>query len=133
MAVHNIYKEQHKSLQSELNTLNNFINQQRKLLNDMEGHAASIRKQIKEVEFKSTIKNYTDLKEKHPDAIILFRCGDFYEAYMDDARILSEILGLALTNNCKWSAITGFPHHALDTYLPKLIRAGERVAICDQL
>lgn len=133
MAVHNIYKEQHKALQSELNALNDFINQQRKLLNDMEGRAASIRKQIKEVEFKSSVKNYLDLKEKHPDAIILFRCGDFYEAYMDDARALHEVLGLNLTNSCKWEHITGFPHHALDSYLPKIIRAGHRVAICDQL
>ena len=86
------------------------------------------------------IKQFMDLKAKHPDAILLFRCGDFYETYSTDAVIASEILGITLTkrNNGKNGAMqslemAGFPHHALDTYLPKLIRAGKRVAICDQL
>lgn len=133
MELNTIYKEQHKGLQTELNALNDFISQQRSLLHSMEGRAALLRKQIKEVEFKSAIKNYTDLKEKHPDAIIIFRCGDFYETYMDDARALAKVLGLTLTLSNKWGVITGFPHHALDEYLPKIIRAGHRVAICDQL
>ncbi|MDR0892343.1 MAG: DNA mismatch repair protein MutS [Mediterranea sp.] len=83
------------------------------------------------------MKQFLDLKAKHPDAVMLFRCGDFYETYSTDAIIASEILGITLTkrNNGKDKAIemAGFPHHALDTYLPKLIRAGKRVAICDQL
>jgi DNA mismatch repair protein MutS len=78
-----------------------------------------------------------DLKAKHPDAVLLFRCGDFYETYSEDAIVASEILGITLTKRANGSAKTvemaGFPFHALDTYLPKLIRAGKRVAICDQL
>lgn len=94
----------------------------------------------KEAELTPMMKQFFDLKKKHPEAIMLFRCGDFYETYADDAITASEILGITLTkrNNGKDStgsgaAMAGFPHHALDTYLPKLIRAGKRVAICDQL
>lgn len=85
------------------------------------------------------MKQFYDLKAKHPDAVLLFRCGDFYETYSQDAITASEILGITLTkrnNGGKDGApveMAGFPHHALDTYLPKLIRAGKRVAICDQL
>ena len=86
------------------------------------------------------VQQYLDLKKKHPDAILLFRCGDFYETYKDDAVKASKILGITLTKSIgrkddegKPLAMAGFPYHALDTYLPKLIRAGERVAICDQL
>lgn len=86
------------------------------------------------------IKQYNDLKQKHPDALLLFRCGDFYETYKEDAVKTSNILGITLTKHSKRMdeegkplKMAGFPYHALDTYLPKLIRAGERVAICDQL
>lgn len=83
------------------------------------------------------MKQYFDLKAKHPDAIMLFRCGDFYETYSEDAVTASEILGITLTKRAngqgKTVEMAGFPHHALDTYLPKLIRTGRRVAICDQL
>ena len=84
------------------------------------------------------MKQFYDLKAQHPDAVLLFRCGDFYETYCDDAVTASKVLGITLTRrNNKGSAaaieMAGFPHHALDTYLPKLIRAGHRVAICDQL
>ena len=83
------------------------------------------------------MKQYFDLKAKHPDAVMLFRCGDFYETYSEDAVTASEILGISLTKRAngqgKTVEMAGFPHHALDTYLPKLIRAGRRVAICDQL
>ena len=83
------------------------------------------------------MKQYFDLKAKHPDAIMLFRCGDFYETYSEDAVTASEILGITRTKRAngqgKTVEMAGFPHHALDTYLPKLIRAGRRVAICDQL
>ena len=84
------------------------------------------------------MKQFFDLKAKHPDAVLLFRCGDFYETYCDDAVVASSILGITLTrrNNGGSAGATemaGFPYHALDTYLPKLIRAGKRVAICDQL
>ena len=80
-------------------------------------------------------KQWNDLKAKHPDALLLFRIGDFYEMYNQDAHKGSDILGITLTkrNNGAFKELAGFPHHALDTYLPKLIRAGERVAICDQL
>ena len=83
------------------------------------------------------MKQFLDLKAKHPDAVMLFRCGDFYETYSTDAVVASEILGITLTKRTngkgKTIEMAGFPHHALDTYLPKLIRAGKRVAICDQL
>ncbi len=83
------------------------------------------------------MKQFMDLKAKHPDAIMLFRCGDFYETYAEDAVISAEILGITLTRRAngkeKTIEMAGFPYHALDTYLPKLVRAGRRVAICDQL
>lgn len=91
----------------------------------------------KDGELTPMMKQFFDLKAKHPDALLLFRCGDFYETYCDDAIDASRILGITLTkrNNgaSQGDAMAGFPHHALDTYLPKLIRAGRRVAICDQL
>ena len=83
------------------------------------------------------MKQFLDLKAKHPDAVMLFRCGDFYETYSTDAVVAAEILGITLTKRAngkgKTVEMAGFPHHALDPYLPKLVRAGKRVAICDQL
>lgn len=83
------------------------------------------------------MKQYFEMKKKHPDAVLLFRVGDFYETFCDDAITASEILGITLTRRANGSAqsveLAGFPHHALDTYLPKLVRAGKRVAICEQL
>lgn len=86
------------------------------------------------------LKQFLDLKKKHPGVLVLFRCGDFYETYMEDARKASEVLGITLTKSSKTKdpegkplEMAGFPYHALDTYLPKLIRAGVRVAICDQI
>ena len=92
----------------------------------------------KDKELTPMMRQYVELKAKHPDAVLLFRCGDFYETYLEDAVIASRILGITLTrrnngNSCKGSEMAGFPFHALDTYLPKLVRAGKRVAICDQL
>ena len=91
----------------------------------------------KDGELTPMMKQFFDLKAKHPDAVLLFRCGDFYETYCEDAVTAARILGITLThrNNGynKGDEMAGFPHHALDTYLPKLIRAGKRVAICDQL
>lgn len=78
------------------------------------------------------MKQWSDLKEKHPDKVLLFRCGDFYESYKEDAEAIAEILGITLTKS-NGIEMAGFPYHTLDTYLPKLIRAGKRVAICDQL
>ena len=86
------------------------------------------------------VKQFHDMKKKHPDAMLLFRCGDFYETYADDAERAAQVLGITLTRSSKAKDIdgtllrmAGFPYHALDTYLPKLIRAGARVAICDQI
>jgi DNA mismatch repair protein MutS len=83
------------------------------------------------------MKQYYSIKEKHPDSILLFRVGDFYETFSEDAIKASEILGITLTRRANGAAsfveLAGFPHHALDTYLPKLVRAGQRVAVCDQL
>ena len=98
--------------------------------------------QEKEKEAKLTpmMKQFYDLKKKHPDALLLFRCGDFYETYSKDAEKASKILGITLTRSTKTKdkegkplQMAGFPYHTLDTYLPKLIRAGQRVAICDQI
>ena len=93
---------------------------------------------IKEKGPTPMMKQFFAFKAQHPDAVLLFRCGDFYETYGEDAVIASGILGITLTkrNNGKETAATemaGFPYHALDSYLPKLVRAGKRVAICDQL
>jgi hypothetical protein len=78
------------------------------------------------------LKQFKEFKELHPDALLLFRKGDFYESYEDDAEQAAQILGLVVTRSAN-SKLTGFPQHALDSYLPKLIRAGKRVAICDQI
>ena len=93
-------------------------------------------------EMTPMMRQYYDLKSKHPDAVLLFRCGDFYESWNIDAKTISDILGITLTwrnNSIRHNfetyegAMAGFPHHALDIYLPKLVRAGKRIAICDQL
>ena len=95
---------------------------------------------VPQKELSPILKQFYDLKSKHPDALLLFRCGDFYETYQQDAQKASFILGITLTRSNNRNTpdgkpleMAGFPHHALDTYLPKLIRAGLRVAICDQL
>ena len=105
-----------------------------------EYHEEEKRQQLHKSNVPPIIKQYNDLKQKHPDALLLFRCGDFYETYKEDAVKASNILGITLTKHSKRMdeegkplKMAGFPYHALDTYLPKLIRAGERVAICDQL
>ena len=97
-------------------------------------------KKEKEPELAPMMKQFYDLKKKHPDALLLFRCGDFYETYSKDAENASKILGITLTRSTKTKdkegkplQMAGFPYHALDSYLPKLIRAGQRVAICDQI
>ena len=91
----------------------------------------------KEIVETPLMKQYIEMKKQHPDAILLFRVGDFYETFSDDALTASEILGITLTRRANGAAqyveLAGFPHHALDTYLPKLVRAGKRVAICEQL
>ena len=91
-------------------------------------------------EITPMMKQFYDFKAKYPDALLLFRCGDFYETYAEDAAIAADILGITLTKRGSGgteravnTAMAGFPYHALDAYLPKLIRAGKRVAICDQL
>ena len=105
-----------------------------------EYHEEEKRQQQHKSNVPPIIKQHNDLKQKHPDALLLFRCGDFYETYKEDAVKASNILGITLTKHSKRMdeegkplKMAGFPYHALDTYLPKLIRAGERVAICDQL
>lgn len=82
-------------------------------------------------------RQYQEMKKKHPDAVLLFRVGDFYECFADDAKDVSNYLGLTLTRrangNNEFTYLAGFPHHALDVYLPKIVRKGRRVAICEQL
>lgn len=91
----------------------------------------------KDIVLTPMMKQFLEIKAQHPDAVLLFRCGDFYETYSTDAIIASDILGITLTKRAngkeKTVEMAGFPYHALDTYLPKLVRAGKRVAICDQL
>lgn len=90
----------------------------------------------REVCTSALLKQYAEMKVKHPDAILLWRVGDFYEVLAEDAEKASEILGITLTKRktpTEEHYLAGFPHHALDTYLPKLVRAGKRVAICEQL
>lgn len=110
---------------------------------DDKGEAAKVEPQpedvskVESVANTTLMKQYKEMKKKHPDAILLFRVGDFYELFGEDAVIASDVLGITLTRraNGKKNSIelAGFPHHALDTYLPKLVRAGHRVAICEQL
>ena len=92
---------------------------------------------VKKVSETSLMRQYFEMKKKHPDAILLFRVGDFYELFGEDAQDASKILSITLTSRANGKAdriyLAGFPHHALDTYLPKLVRAGRRVAICEQL
>lgn len=103
-----------------------------------EAEEAAKPKQIVEaITAAQLIEQYKEMKKKHPDAVLLFRCGNFYECFGDDAKTASDVLGITLTTRANGSAekiyLAGFPHHALDTYLPKLVRAGHRVAICEQL
>lgn len=105
---------------------------------EAEAKEAAMPKQIVEaITAAPLIKQYKEMKKKHPDAILLFRCGDFYECLGEDAQKASDVLGITLTTRANGKAdkidLAGFPHHALDTYLPKLVRAGHRVAICEQL
>lgn len=92
---------------------------------------------VKKVAETPLMRQYFEMKKKHPDAILLFRVGDFYELFGEDAQDASKILGITLTSRANGKAdriyLAGFPHHALDAYLPKLVRAGRRVAICEQL
>lgn len=78
-------------------------------------------------------KQFTKLKEMHPDTLLLFRCGDFYESYQEDAEATAQVLGVTLTKDIEGVSQTMFPHYDLDTYLPKLIRAGHHIGICDEL
>lgn len=88
---------------------------------------------IKKHNIMKNEKQFKELKKKHPDALLLFRIGDFYECYNEDAKDAAKILGITLTRSKDGTELTGFPSHALDRYLPILIRAGKRIAICDQL
>jgi DNA mismatch repair protein MutS len=90
----------------------------------------------KEVKVTPLMRQYNEIKSKYPDAILLFRVGDFYETFGKDAIVASKVLDIILTNRANGSSrieLAGFPHHAIDNYLPKLVKAGHRVAICDQL
>lgn len=93
--------------------------------------------EVKKVTQTPLMKQFFEMKKKHPDAILLFRVGDFYETFGEDAQDASKILGITLTSRANGKAdriyLAGFPHHALDTYLPKMVRAGRRVCICEQL
>lgn len=85
------------------------------------------------MEQSKTLQQFDAMKAKHPDAVLLFRCGDFYESYKEDAEACAKTLGITLTLHKDGYMMAGFPYHALDTYLPRLIRAGYRIAICDTL
>lgn len=120
------------------NKINELINNSKSTVmttNNQNNESANVQNaQVTKTKSESPMmKQYKQLKEKHPDAMLLFRCGDFYETYKEDAEKASQILGVTLTKHADGYEMAGFPYHALDTYLPKLIRAGHRVAICDQL
>ena len=105
-----------------------------KIIKSIDLAKTSIKKEQKETPL---MKQYNQIKAKHPQALLMFRVGDFYELFGEDAIVASKILGIVLTSRKNGSAgaveLAGFPHHSVDTYLPKLVRAGQRVAICDQL
>ena len=127
-------KELIKQLENELSFVNKTYQNAKAVSEALFQRQQSIEKKIESIKAQEKVVTYHELKAKNPDAIILFRCGDFYESYENDAVDIAKILGITLCNhNGIFSFSAGFPHHALDTYLPKLIRAGKRVAICDMI
>ena len=123
-----------KVLKSELAFVTQMYQDSKKVTDGLYERIGKIKKQIEDLKIERLKADYKALKEKHPYAILLFRRGDFYESYNEDAATIATILGVHL--NIKigaWECVTSFPHYAIDEYLPKLIRAGKRVAICDEL
>ena len=127
-------KELIKQLENELSFVRKGYIDAKTLADSLLSRQKYLENKLKSIKEQQSVIAYHELKEKHPDAILLFRCGDFYETYDDDAIDVAKILSITLCgcSGC-WSNLAGFPHHALDTYLPKLIRAGKRVAICDKI
>ena len=127
-------KELIKQLENELSFVNKAYQNAKAVSDSLFQRQQYIEKKIESIKVQEKVVTYHELKAKHPDAILLFLCGDFYESYEDDAVDISNILGITLCNNKGiWSNLAGFPHNALDVYLPKLIRAGRRVAIADKI
>ncbi len=127
-------KELIKQLENELSFVNKTYQNAKAVSEALFQRQQSIEKKIESIKAQEKVVTYHELKAKYPDAILLFRCGDFYESYENDAVDIANILGISLCNyKGIWHNLTGFPYHALDTYLPKLIRAGKRVAICDMI
>jgi len=127
-------KELIKQLENELSFVNKAYQNAKAVSDSLFQRQQYIEKKIESIKVQEKVVTYHELKAKHPDAILLFRCGDFYESYEDDAVDIANILGITLCNNNGiWSNLAGFPHNALDVYLPKLIRAGRRVAIADKI
>ena len=127
-------KELIKQLENELSFVNKTYQNAKAVSDALFQRKQSIKKKIESIKAQEKVVTYHELKAKHPDAILLFRCGDFYECYEKDAVDIAKILGIVLCDNSGiWSNLAGFPHHALDSYLHKLIRAGKRVAICDMI
>ena len=129
-----INKELIKQLENELSFVSKTYQNAKAVSDELFLRQQSIKKKIESIKSQHKVVTYNELKAKHPDAILLFRCGDFYESYDDDAVDVAKILGITLCGHSGiWTNLVGFPHHALDNYLPKLIRAGKRVAICDEI
>ena len=127
-------KELIKQLENELSFVNKTYQNAKAVSDALFQRQQSIEKKIESIKAQEKVVTYHEIKAKHPDAILLFRCGDFYESYENDAVDIAKILGITLcSHNGIWTNLAGFPHHALDTYLPKLIRAGKRVAIADEI
>ena len=123
-----------KQLENELSFVSKSYCNAKAVADNLLKRKELIEKKLESIKTQEKVLTYHNLKEKHPDAILLFRCGDFYESYENDAVDIAKILGITLCNyKGIWSNLAGFPHHALDAYLPKLIRAGKRVAICDMI
>ena len=127
-------KELIKQLENELSFVNKTYQNAKAVSEALFQRQQSIEKKIEGIKAQDKVVTYHELKATYPDAILLFRCGDFYESYENDAVDIANILGITLCNSKGiWSNLAGFPYHALDTYLPKLIRAGKRVAIADEI
>ncbi len=129
-----VINERIENLRNEAITIKRFIEPHEVLLSQMREKLSELEKEVTRLVDERMSAQYKGLKEKHPDAVLLFRCGDFYESYFEDAKDIANILGIVLTHRVSnGMEMAGFPYHALDMYLPKLIRAGRRVAICEDI
>lgn len=139
-ACHQAYAEAKAAERKVIDSIQESLNNLEGCLDEPSSPKGEEVHEEKAPELTPMLKSFYDLKKKHPDAVLLFRCGAFYETYCEDAKKIAECLGITLTSSVKYKDVdgkplwmAGFPYHALDNYLPKMIRAGHRVAICDEI